>query len=66
MVTNNRNNTWIVASGVYTWVRLKASTELYEEYALQITRRRGSVQSFSNQDDSDQLARTVPEVHLAC
>jgi hypothetical protein len=33
VVTNNRNNTGIVASGFYTWVRLKASTELHEEYA---------------------------------
>jgi hypothetical protein len=29
IVTNYRNNTWIVASGVYTWVRLKTSTEIY-------------------------------------
>jgi hypothetical protein len=29
MVTNNRNNSCIVANGVYTWVRLKTSTEIY-------------------------------------
>jgi hypothetical protein len=29
MVTNNRNNTWIVVRGVYTCVRLKTSTEIY-------------------------------------
>jgi hypothetical protein len=33
MVTNNHNNTWIVASGVYAWVRLKATTEIYVEDA---------------------------------
>jgi hypothetical protein len=29
MITNNRNNSCIVASGVYTWVRLKTSAEIY-------------------------------------
>jgi hypothetical protein len=28
MVNNNRNNSCIVASGVYTWVRLKAVDEI--------------------------------------
>jgi hypothetical protein len=51
VVTNNHNNTRIVASGVYTWVRLKVSTEVYEEYACQ-------------PDDADQLARTVPAVQF--
>jgi hypothetical protein len=31
VVTNNSNNTRIVASDFYIWVRLKASTELYEK-----------------------------------
>jgi uncharacterized membrane protein len=31
METNNRNSTCIVASGVYTWVRLKTTTEIYME-----------------------------------
>jgi hypothetical protein len=44
MVTNNCNNTWIVASGVYIWVRLKASTVMYVE-DLQLARRHGPVQT---------------------
>jgi hypothetical protein len=53
-VTNNRNNTSIVASGVYTWVHLKTSTEIYV------------VESSVRQlDDSDQLARGVRAVQFA-
>jgi hypothetical protein len=59
MVTNNRNKTCIVASGVYTWVCLKAVKE---------TTQFSSVQSspVSLQDASDRLARTFPAVHFAC
>jgi hypothetical protein len=39
MVTNNRNNSCIVASGVYTWVRHNTSTEIYGK-TLQSTPRR--------------------------
>jgi hypothetical protein len=47
VVTNNRNNTGIVARGFYTWVRLKASTELYEEYtADQSARCLGPVSTY--------------------
>jgi hypothetical protein len=55
MVTNSRNNARIVASGVYTWVRLKAVNET--------TRISESV---SYQDDTDQSARKVPAVQFAC
>jgi hypothetical protein len=55
MLTNYRNNTWIVASSVYTWVRLKTSTEIY-----------GKKTPISQQDASDQLACTFPAVHFAC
>jgi hypothetical protein len=54
MVTNNRNNARIVASGVYTWVRLKAVNE---------TTR---IKSVSLQDASDRLVRTFPAVHFVC
>jgi hypothetical protein len=50
MVTNNRNNSCIVASGVYTWVRHKTSTKIYRK-SLQFS------QSVSQLDDSDQLPR---------
>jgi hypothetical protein len=44
MVTNKRSNSSIVASGVYTWVRLKAINETKQ------------LSSVSYKDDSDQLA----------
>jgi hypothetical protein len=48
IVTNNRNNSCIVASGVYTWVRHKTSTEIYGK-TLQFS-------SVSCQDASDRTA----------
>jgi hypothetical protein len=54
MGTNYRNNTWIGASSVYTWVRLKASTEIYREMTRIIY-----------QDDTDQLACTIAAVQFA-
>jgi hypothetical protein len=58
MVTNNRNKSCIVASGVYTWVRHKISTERYGKtlQAANKTTQFSSVQS-SQLDDSDQLPR---------
>jgi hypothetical protein len=44
MVTNNRNNSCIVASGVYTWVRLKTSTEIYGE-TLQVVKETTHISS---------------------
>jgi hypothetical protein len=42
MATTNRNNIRIVASGVYSWVRLKISTEIYGK-TLQSARTISSV-----------------------
>jgi hypothetical protein len=36
MVTNNRNNSCIVASGVYTWVPLKAVNETTRISSVQL------------------------------
>jgi hypothetical protein len=46
MVTNNRNNSCIVASGVYTWVRLKAvneTTRISSENNLVTSPKMGSI-----------------------
>jgi Tfp pilus assembly protein PilV len=62
MITNNRNNSCIAASGVYTWVRLRTSTEIYGKtlQAVNKTTQFSFVQC-NQLDASDRLARTLQQ-----
>jgi hypothetical protein len=80
MVTNNRNNAWIIASGVYAWVRHMTWTEINiltdwlsvvtwpqtSGKTFQAVNETTRISSVSYQDASDQLARTFPTVQFTC